>query len=119
MPDDQKELEQLNIEVGIKESIGDDESRKRLMEILAPQFAFRRADGITFDDRDEFLQKIRRSDPRETKLVSIDLYGKDRAVVTCIVTLKSKDGDKKYHNLRLFVRHEERWKLLGWANEPI
>jgi len=26
---------------------------------------------------------------------------------------------RRYRNLRLFVRDQANWKLLGWANEPI
>ena len=70
-----------------------------------------------FDNREEFLEKVKRSDPRETEVESIAFYG-NRAVVSCIVTLKSASGDKRFHNLRLFVYHERKWKLLGWANEP-
>jgi hypothetical protein len=118
MQDDRKTLEELNIRIGIEESKGDDASRSWLDSILAPQLAFRRADGITFDNRDEFLKKVKHGDPHETEIVSVDLYG-DRAIVTCVVTAKPPTGDKKYHNLRLFVRHEGQWKLLGWANEPV
>jgi hypothetical protein len=31
---------------------------------------------------------------------------------------KKKEGEK-FHNLRLFVRREGQWKLLGWANERL
>ena len=118
MQGDVQALEQLNIQIGIAESKGDDKSRNWLDGILAPQLTFRRANG-TVDNRDDFLKKVTSSNPHETEVVSIDLYGKDRAIVACIVTVKSKDGDKRYHNLRLFVRHEGQWKLLGWANEPL
>jgi hypothetical protein len=29
------------------------------------------------------------------------------------------DQQKFSHNIRLFVRVEDDWKLLGWANEPV
>jgi Domain of unknown function (DUF4440) len=118
--DDRKTLEELNIRISIEESKGDGASQSWLDSILAPQLAFRRADGITFDNRDEFLKKVKHGDPRETELLSVDLYG-DRAIVTCVVTTKPPTGDKKYHNLRLFVRSQGQgeWKLLGWANEPL
>jgi hypothetical protein len=35
--------------------------------------------------------------------------------VKCIVTC----GEERFHNLRLFVRLEQQWKLLGWANERL
>lgn len=118
MKDDIQALEQLNIRIGEEESKGDDASRHWLASVIAPKLAFRRADRTTIDNREEFLKKVKPNDPRETEVESIDLYG-DRAVVRCIVTLKLAGGKKKFHNLRLFVRHEEQWKLLGWANEPL
>jgi hypothetical protein len=107
-------LEQLNIDIGDKESAGE---RDWLDGILAPVLAFRRAKG-KMECRHSFLDSVACSDKRETQIESINLYG-NRAVVTCIVTIKFEDGDKRYHNLRLFVRHKEGWKLLGWANEEV
>ena len=115
MQSDEAGLRECNIQIGVAETNGD---RDWLDTILAPQLAFRRADGITIDDRRAFLNKVKPSDPRETQVESIELCG-DRAIVRCIVTVKTADGDKKYHNLRLFVRHQGEWKLLGWANEPL
>jgi hypothetical protein len=115
-PSDIQILEQLNIRIGEEESKGDQESKNWLDSILAPKLAFRRADGKTVDDRQEFLAKVKPSDPRETKVTSINVHG-DRAVVSCIVTVNSLNGDKEFHNLRLFVRQDGQWKLLGWANE--
>jgi hypothetical protein len=120
MHDDRKTLEDLNVKIGEMEDQGDRDAWYWLDGILAPQLAFRRANG-SFDNRCEFLKKVKPREPHEpkrvTEIVSIDLHG-NRAIVTCIVTM----GDKRYHNLRLFVRdeeHEEQWKLLGWANEQI
>ncbi len=118
MQDDIRTLEQLNIRIGVEESKGDDQSRSWLAGVIAPKLAFGRADRTTIDDREEFLKKVKPSDCRETEVESIDLHG-DCAVVSCIVTLKSTSGDKKFHNLRLFVRYEGQWKLLGWANAPL
>jgi len=115
MQKDIEVLAQLNVQIGEAESKGD---RNWLDGVIAPKLAFRRADGTTIDDRADFLKKVARGDPRETTVESIDLNG-DRASVTCIVTVKSAGGNKRYHNLRLFVRHEGKWKLLGWANEPL
>lgn len=115
MQKDKEVLAQLNVQIGEAESKGD---RNWLDGVIAPKLAFRRADGTTIDDRADFLKKVAPSDPRETTVESIDLNG-DRAIVKCIVTVKSASGNKKYHNLRLFVRHEGKWKLLGWANEPL
>ena len=118
MQDDIQALEKLNIRIGNEESKGDDQSHSWLAGVIAPKLAFDRADRTTIDNREEFLTKVKPSDPRETEIESIDLHG-NRAVVRCIVTLKLVGGDKKFHNIRLFVRHEEQWKLLGWANEPL
>ena len=112
MNDDIEKLQELNIQIGIAESKGDDDSRDWLGRIIAPHLAFRRANG-KINGRNEFLEGVRPSDDRETEIESIEIYG-DRAIVTCVVTLK--DG-KKFHNLRLFIRDEGGWKLLGWANE--
>lgn len=111
-------LEQLNIRIGQEESKGTKKARKWLAGILAPRLAFQRADGITIDDQVAFLAKVVPSGPRETKVESIDIHG-NRAIVKCIVTLKAENGDKSFHNIRLFVRHEGEWKLLGWANESL
>ncbi len=118
MQDDIQALEQLNIQIGIEESKGDEASREWLKSIIAPKLAFQRADKTTIDNREEFLAKVKPSDCRKTEVQSIDLY-RDRAVVTCIVTLKSANDERKFHNVRLFVRHDREWKLLGWANEPL
>ncbi len=118
MQDDMHALEQLNIRIGMAESKGDDVARDWLASVIAPKLAFSRADRTTIDNREEFLKKVKPSSPRETAIESIDIYG-DRAVVRCIVTLKSVGDDKEFHNLRLFARHEGQWKLLGWANEPL
>lgn len=116
--DDKQALEQLNIRIGIEESKGDDESCGWFDGVIAPKLAFQRANGTTFDNREEFLKNVKPSDPRETEVESIAFYG-NRAVVSCIVTLKSASADQRFHNLRLFVQHEGEWKLLGWANERL
>ena len=117
MQDDRMTLEEINITIGKMEHQGDRDAWYWLDSILAPQLAFRRANG-SLDNRCEFLTKVKPSEPRETEIVSIDLHG-DRAIVECIVTVKFTDGDKKFHNLRLFVRHGGQWNLLGWANEQV
>lgn len=108
-------LRQLNVELGDAESQG---NREWLDGVIAPELAFLRADKKTFDNRATFLAKVKRSDGRKTEVESVETYG-DRAVVKCIVTVKSESGDKRFHNLRLFVRNDGEWKLLGWANEPL
>jgi Domain of unknown function (DUF4440) len=113
-PDDRAVIEQLNVEIGDAEDRGDS---VWLDGVLAPQLAFRRANGQIVN-REEYLQAVAPGGPRETQVESTVLFG-DRAVVTCIVTIRSARGDQRYHNVRLLVRHEEKWKVLGWANEPL
>ena len=108
---DTKILEDLNLKIGDAENRGD---RKWLEGILAPRLAFQRADPArTVDTESQFLEKLKPGGNRVTRIESIRFYG-ERAIVTCIVAV----GGQSYHNLRLFVRREGDWKLLGWANEP-
>ena len=111
--DDIKRLSELNEGIGISENDGD---AKSLSDVLAPRLAFQRADDArTVDDRDTFLDKVKPGGTRVTRVLEpIQLFG-DRAIVQCIVSV----GGKDYHNLRLFVRRDGDWKLLGWANEAV
>lgn len=112
---DKQTLEELNIEIGNKETDGDVEW---LGTVIAPVLAFQRANKITFDDRSKFLEKVKPGPGRVTRIESINIYG-DRAIVNCIVTLDPETDPKQFHNLRLFVKQDGQWKLLGWANEPL
>ena len=107
-------LERLNKHISYAERKG---NRAWLEGVLAPKLAFARADGRTFDDARGFLGKVKRSERRTTKIESIDVVG-NRAVVKCVVTVHG-EPDKRFHNLRLFVRAKSGWQLLGWANEPM
>jgi hypothetical protein len=114
MDRDFEELWKLNMEIGLAETAG---SKDYFDQKLASAFVLRRAnpsrDAV---NRADFLEGVKRSSQRTTEIESITRFGKERALVTCIVTM---DG-KKYHNIRLFVRHLGRdWRLLGWANEPL
>ena len=110
---DEQRLMELNEGIGQAENNGD---AKLLGDILAPRLAFQRADDAqTIDDRDAFLQKVKPGGTRVTQVIDpIQVFG-DRAIVQCIVSV----GEKNYHNLRLFIRRDGDWKLLGWANEAI
>lgn len=114
--DDTHALRELTAKINDAENEG---NREFFSGILAPQLAFQRADGPrTVDDRVAFLKKVEKAlSGRERTLVRIvepiHLYG-NRAVVSCIIRV----GTEEYHNLRLFVRRDGDWKLLGWANEP-
>lgn len=110
MEGDHEALRRINEDINKAEVDGDAEA---LGGLVAPHLLFRRVDG-TVDDRKSFLHKVpSKAGPREIEVHTPTVYG-DRAVVTCIVT---QDG-RRYHNLRLFVRETDGWKLLAWANEP-
>jgi hypothetical protein len=106
-------LTELNLEVAAAEDRGD---RKWLENVLAPEMSFRRASGAIVG-RAQFLDDVKSRAPSKTRIESIHFYGKDRAVVTCIVTLKVNGQDTDFHNVRLFIRDGANWKILGWANE--
>lgn len=112
--DDIGTLRELNLAIGAAEDRYD---RAWLSGILAPQFAFQRADQKTFDNADAFLQKVvppeEAKPPRVTQIIEPIVILGDRAVVQCLVIV----GKDAFHNLRLFVRHEGAWKLLAWAND--
>ena len=111
MSSDARVLKGQNVRIGEAESSGD---CKWLASVLAPELAFFRADGKTFDNAGRILQKVKVGSSRATEVESIEILG-NRAIAKCIVT---QDG-KKYHNLHLFVRYAGDWLLLAWANEEI
>ncbi|QIG49951.1 nuclear transport factor 2 family protein [Nordella sp. HKS 07] len=113
MSDDVQALIELNLKIADAENRGD---REWLASILAPRLAFQRADEArTVDDRIAYLEKVAPGGTRVTRIVEpIEIHG-SRAVVKCIVTA----GVREFHNLRLFVRRDGQWQLLGWANEPV
>ncbi len=109
MHDDIETLIRLNQDITIAENEGD---LGRLGAFIAPLLAFQRRDG-SIVGRDDFLQNPK-SGHRELRVESIQVYGR-RAIVACVVS----DAGKATHNLQLFVKDQEDWKLLGWANMPI
>lgn len=113
MQDDSQALTEINVKIPEKENAGD---REWLAGILAPRLAFQRSDkDRTVDDQVAYLQKVHSGGTRTSqKIESIEVLG-NRAIVKCIVA----EGGQNFHNLRLFVRRAEGWKLLAWANEPI
>jgi len=118
MDDDIETLTLLNIRIGEEETKGGHESRRWLEDLIAPKLAFRRADQKTYVDRAGFLAGVGPSAERETDVRTVTVLG-NRAIVECVVKMTSPDGDKIYSNLRLFVREDSGWKILGWANEPV
>jgi hypothetical protein len=109
---DEDALRTLNLELNHAENEGD---RGFLAGVLAPELAFRRADGKTVDDAGRFLQKVaKKPAPGEWTVETVEVLG-NRAIVKGIVV----QGGRRFHNIRLFVRMDGTWKLLGWANEEI
>jgi len=115
MADDFESLTRINKEITVAEDKGDVEALKRH---LAPALAFRRASGSVVD-REEFLGAVKPSGPRELTIQSIALLGRQRALVTCVVTMPVDGKPARFENARLFVRTDAGgWQLMGWANEP-
>jgi hypothetical protein len=116
VPDDVEALRALNVEIGRAETRGD---AAFFEELLAPAFAMRRADGKRLDDRVAFLAGVAESAERRTDVDSISFVGQCRAVVDCVVAMETTEGERRFHNVRLFVRESPQapWKLLAWANE--
>ena len=85
---------------------------------LAATFAFRRASGELVD-RATFLESAAQSGPRTQTITSITLLGRDRALVTCVVSMPVKGAAGSFDHVRLFVREKDEWKLLAWANERL
>jgi hypothetical protein len=106
-------LTEINLKISSAEDAGD---ATWLASVLAPRLAFQRADDAkTVDNEIAFLQKIKAGRVSEARIIEpIAMFG-NRAVVQCVV----KVDDRKFHNLRLFVKREGSWKLLAWANEPM
>lgn len=110
--DDILALTEINERVGLAESAGD---KAYLEGVLASEFAFRRADGMLVG-RTAFMAAVSPSAERKTAVEHVELSG-GRAVVTCVVRMTVQGEEKAFHNLRLFVKTDGGWKLLGWANE--
>ena len=123
MSKDIEMLSELNHQIGEAEDRCD---YQWLTCVLAPEFAFQRANkDKDVENKQAYIQRIKgdfeKLSPknpspvykRTTHLTDpVEVYG-DRAIVKCVVNYKEKD----YHNIRLFVRRDGGWKLLGWANE--
>lgn len=108
-------LHDTNARIPAAETAGD---RAFFEPLLAPLFAIRRASG-KIEGRDDFIAAVKASEKRTAEVLSIEVFGDTRAVVTSIVTMETAEGSKRFHNLRLFVREASgsSWMLLAWANE--
>jgi hypothetical protein len=116
----EEELLALNQEICDLENDSNEDNYKRLKEIVASALAFPRGSGKIVD-RCGFLAANNPNNPSnpgdrriKPESFSVNLYG-NRAVVSCVVTMNGLDT----HNIRLFVKEDGNWKLLGWANEPV
>jgi hypothetical protein len=101
------------MQIGEAEAAGD---VAFLSDLVASRLAFRRVNGVC-QDREEFLRAVNASATRRTDVLRIEFFGRDRAVVECVVTTTDGPEASRVHNLRMFVRDRfGAWKLLGWAN---
>jgi hypothetical protein len=108
-------LADLNRRIGQAESDGD---VPLLAGIVSPVLAFRRASGA-YVDRQQFLDSVRRSPHRTTRITNVDLSPPNSAVVRCAVTLEEPER-ATFDNVRLFVRSaDSSWRLLGWINTRV
>jgi hypothetical protein len=112
------DLCQLNLEITNAEN---NANRAFFEALLAPAFAFRRANGVVVD-RQGFLDALKAGGDRRTEAESIEikLLGKSRALVECVVFTGTPDQRRRFENARLFSMDEGgNWRLLSWANESI
>jgi hypothetical protein len=112
MRPDIETLTAINDRIGTAESNGD---ARELDFLLAPALAFRRASGACVD-RQAFMAEVAPGQPRETRVESVDVLDANRAIVRCTVQVGVDDQRRAYDNLRVFVRVDGSWRLLGWAN---
>jgi hypothetical protein len=68
-PSVERELRDLNVEIGSKETAGD---RAFFRPLLHEAFVFLRASGDV-DDKKWFLEKLRKSEERDTRVESIQI----------------------------------------------
>lgn len=108
---DEDVLRDLNVAIIEAENRGD---REWLAGVIDAQLAMQRGDQtIPPANRDGFLSEVVAGGNRVSESVGpIRIYG-SRAVVECVV----RSGGRRIHNLRLFVKRDGGWRLLGWANE--
>lgn len=93
------------------ENAGDAEG---LSKIMADELAFLRADQSIIN-KETFLNAVKSGGDRKYELTeSVEVFN-NRAIVKCIIS--TNQGTRKFHNIRLFVKKNNKWQLLGWANE--
>lgn len=107
-------LSELSSLIARKETTGD---VGFFCDLLAPEFAMRRAKLETYVGRDGFLEALESSFERRTCDVRVLLETETIAVTRC--TVVRVPDDLHFDNVRIFVRPSAavQWKLLAWANE--
>jgi hypothetical protein len=114
--DGEDALVKLNHDIAAQETAGE---RKWFEDLLAPQFAMRRA-SLEYATGEEFLAKVAASAERRTDNIVIAHSTGRTSVVTCTVQMRQADKTwAAYNNVRLFTRDspDQPWQLLAWANE--
>jgi hypothetical protein len=108
---DEDVLRDLQVAIIEAENRGD---RDWLAGVIDSQLAMQRAkQGTPPTNRDGFLSGVGPDGDRVSESVGpIHVHG-SRAVVECVV----RSGGRRIHNLRLFVKRDDAWRLLAWANE--
>ena len=109
-------LRALNEDIVAQESAGNTDYFEQL---LADEFAMRRADLTTFVDRETFIAGVAESPARSNEDLDVVLQTSTLAVVRCTVATTKAGVPGLFNNVRLFVRADEqdRWRLLAWVNE--
>ena len=107
------ELIEINRRIAELENAGDS---KGLSAVIADELAFLRADGSIIN-KETFLNALKAGGDRKYESTeSVDVFN-NRAIIRCIISRNK--GKEKVHNIRLFVKKDSNWQLLGWANEVI
>jgi len=111
-------LRALNVDIVVHESDG---NTAYFEELLADEFAMRRADLTTFVDRETFIAGVAESPARINEDLDTVLQTDTVAVVRCTVATTKDGRPGRFNNVRLFVRAAEQdtWKLLAWANGTV
>lgn len=110
------ELKKLNRDTFKAE---DDANREPLERILADDFRIIRS-NLIIEDKPAMLCRVAADTSQRKREVDdesedVKIYG-DSAVITCLITLKEKNGDVvgRFWNTKVFGRREGAWRCLVW-----
>jgi hypothetical protein len=111
-------LRALNLDMMTQESAG---NTAYFEQLLADEFAMRRADLTTFVDRETFIAGVAKSSDRSTEDFDVLLHTSTVAVVRCTVDMVKDGVPSTFTNVRTLVRSSalHSWELLAWVNEPV